>query len=137
MENFIGLAHIGLYTEDMKTSKNYYMKYFCAAVDTERHIEKEDGSTVEVAMLSIGTMVLELIEHSDKNLHKRGNGGCVDHFAISVRGLDSLIDTLGNAGMIFLTNQPVARRDADGLTRYIYTTGPSGESIELIEHSPA
>ncbi|AJY75082.1 VOC family protein [Paenibacillus beijingensis] len=133
MHSFKGLAHIGLYSGDVEETINFYTSNFDFQVVNERTIEKPDHQWVKVAMLALNGMTLEVIEHSDKSLHKTGNGGCVDHVAIEVENLPEIVTAIRAKGHQFRTEEPVVNMEMLGGARYIYLSGPSGESIELFE----
>jgi catechol 2,3-dioxygenase-like lactoylglutathione lyase family enzyme len=131
--NFMGISHIGIFTDDIEKTKRFYIENFGFSIDFETVIDKPDNQRVKIMMLKLGNLVLEMIEYSDKGKTKRGNAGCIDHLSIRVEDLCKAIDDLKVKGNIFETKEPRTINYIYNGVKVIYLTGPNGERIELIE----
>jgi len=133
-KNFIGLAHIGIYTEDIQISKKFYCDYLGFEVMFEQLIEKPNNEWLKIMMLNLNGMIIELLEPSDKTNIKKGNNGSVDHFAIEVKNLNDIVKVLNQKGIIFETEQPRIIPQLFKGVSVMFFRGPSGERIELFEY---
>ena len=133
MSNFKGLAHIGLFTEDIEKSKSFYMDKLKFKLDSEAKIDKPDNAWTKIAFINLKGMVIELIEPSDKSKVKSGNEGSVDHLTIEVKNIDDVVNKLKLKGIIFETEEPIIMKSLFKGIRIIFFRGPSGERLELLE----
>jgi len=131
MACFKGLAHIGLFTEDIERSKSFYIDSFGFKLEDEITLDKPGNQWLKLAFISLNDMVIELLEPSDKTNVKRGNAGSVDHIAVKVENLQEIVDVLKKKEIVFETEEPNYIKKLDA--QMIFLRGPSGERIELIE----
>ena len=134
MENFKGLAHIGLFTEDIEKSKGFYMDNFNFKLEHEVKVDKPAGAWLKIAFLNLNGMVIELLEPSDKTGIKKGNDGCVDHLAIEVKELELLMENLRLKGITFETEKPIKVEKLFRGVQVAFFRGPGGERLELFEY---
>ena len=134
MEKFKGLAHIGLFTENIENSKNFYIGNFGFKLEGEFIIDKPGNAWLKIAFINLNGMVIELLEPSDKSNIKKGNDGCVDHLAIEAACLDNEIANLKEKGIVFETDSPIRIDKLFKGVKVIFFRGPSGERLELFEY---
>lgn len=131
MEQFRGLAHIAVLTEDMDKTIAFYemLGGKCTARDS---VQKPKGVNL-LAMVDMGGFWLEIIQPGDGT--PVVPGGVIPHIAIEVRDLPACAARLKELGVdTFLTDAPVELPQLFGGLRNWFFTGPNGEQIELIEH---
>lgn len=133
MSNFKGLAHIGLYTEDIEATKSFYIDNLGFKLDYETVAEKPNNGWLKIAFISLNGMIIEILEPSDRSLIKKGNGGCVDHLTIEVKNLDNIVKALKAKGITFETEEPIKLNKLFNGVQVIFFRGPSGERLELFE----
>jgi len=133
MSDFKGLAHIGLFTESIEKSTDFYVKSLGFKLEYETKVEKPNNAWLRIAFINLNGMVIELLEPSDKSALKTGNAGSVDHLTIEVKNLDSMLDPLRAAGIVFETEQPIKMDKLFNGCQVIFFRGPSGERLELFE----
>ncbi len=133
MSNFKGLAHIGLFTEDVEASKSFYMNNLGFKLDYETKLDKPNNAWSKIAFINLNGMVIELIEPSDKTLVKKGNNGSVDHLTIEVKNLPDIVSNLKTRGITFETEVPIINEKLYNGVQIIFFRGPSGERLELFE----
>jgi len=120
--NIKGLSHIGIFVKDMEKSINFY-KSLGFTLDNRVSIH------VELAFLSAGTCLIELIEQ--KGVTR--DAGVVDHIAMEVDDIDAAIAHAKENG-IEIDASGIMSRDILGGIRHIFFEGPDGERLELFEH---
>ncbi|MGB4759952.1 MAG: VOC family protein [Bacillota bacterium] len=129
---FIGLAHIGVMTQDIEKSIRFYTEH----LGFEVWQRSESGSREKpnkLALLRLGTCVVELIKLGESDNAIVGKRGSVDHFAIEVKDLESIIADLMAKGIAFL-GEMFVDPDVFGGVKGVFLSGPSGEAIELFEY---
>lgn len=133
MSNFKGLAHIGLYTENIEATKSFYIDNLGFKLDYETISEKPNNGWLKIAFISLNGMIIEILEPSDRSLIKKGNDGCVDHLTIEVNNLDDIVKDLKAKGITFETEEPIKLNKLFNGVQVIFFRGPSGERLELFE----
>ena len=129
---FIGLAHIGVMTQDIEKSIRFYTEH----LGFEVWQRSESGSREKpnkLALLRLGTCVVELIKLGESDNAIVGKRGSVEHFAIEVKDLESIIADLRAKGIAFL-GEMFVDPDVFGGVKGVFLSGPSGEAIELFEY---
>lgn len=134
MSNLKGLAHIGLYTEDIEVSKKFYVENLGFKLEYETVSEKPDNQWLKMAFVNLNGMVIELLQHSDKAKAKSGNAGCVDHLTIEVKNLNQVMADLKQKGIVFETEEPIQMPKLFQGAQIAFFRGPSGERLELFEY---
>lgn len=133
MSNFIGLEHIGIMTNDIEASKNFYISLLDFELDYEKKIDLQDGHTLKISFIKLNDLTIELLENSTPGANKTGNDGSCDHFTLRVTNLDFLQKQLESRGVIFEQDKPrIIQNNLNG-GQINFFRGPSGERIELME----
>ena len=114
-----GLHHVGLYVSNLERSIAFYHDVFGLEV-----AERLSFGGEKIAFLAAGSSRLELIE---ANTLTRPTG-VVDHVALEVSSLDSLLQHLLDQGVTLLDQTPVA---VPALQARILFCGPDAERIAL------
>lgn len=128
-EEITGLAHIGVFVQDIEKSKKFYKDILCFECYFENGIETDDG-IIKVAFIRLGSCVIELVEFPGHD--KRAQNGVVAHIALNVNDIDLMQICLEKKGVKFETEKPVdLPMIFDKGVRYINLHGPDGEIIEL------
>ena len=121
-----GLAHIGIKVRDMAAS----LKFYTEVLGFEKTGEQMFG-TSHLAFLNIGTCILELIQGAQ---YEERTAGQVDHIAVEVKGIETLVEKLKAQGVQFLSDEvSVAPGLLDGV-KNIFFVGPDGERFEFFEY---
>ena len=121
-----GLAHIGIKVRDMAAS----LKFYTEVLGFEKTGEQMFG-TSHLAFLNIGTCILELIQGAQ---YEERSAGQVDHIAVEVKGIETLVEKLKAQGVQFLSDEVnVAPGLLDGV-KNIFFVGPDGERFEFFEY---
>lgn len=122
----IGLHHIGVHTADIGKSIDFY-KTLGLTLDKSYSMP---GGT-ELAFMSVGSLIIELVKPSDISTVAARGAGIVDHIAIAVKGIDDVVADLKGKGIAI---DPAKVSVSGALSaKNIFFEGPSGERIELFE----
>ena len=120
-----GLAHIGVRTQDMQKSLDFYEK-LGFTVDEQTAL----GET-KLAFIHVGTCILELIQA--KNASLGDPDGVVAHIAIECVNLPEYLKSLQDMGLVGEVNVSTNPNFLDGV-RNCFFRGPSNENIELFDY---
>ncbi|HBN85685.1 MAG TPA: hypothetical protein DDZ89_17785 [Clostridiales bacterium] len=131
---FKGLAHIGIYTEDMERSKDFYVNKLGFALNFKTTVDKGAGKSLKIAFVKAGNLVLELLEPSEKDSIPKGCTGAANHIAIEVKDMDDIVRKLSQKEIVFETDQPISMNSLAHPAKVIFFKGPSGERLELFEY---
>lgn len=128
MENiYQGLGHIAVNTEDIEMSIAFYEK-IGGKLLTRDTIDKPEG-TLYLALVALGSVVIELLQHPSPTLMAVGN---IPHFAVMVENVDEAAALIRAAGVdSFKTPEKCVGNIFGGIENWFFT-GPSGEEIELL-----
>jgi catechol 2,3-dioxygenase-like lactoylglutathione lyase family enzyme len=135
MSVFKGPAHIGIHTRDMERSKAFYIENLGFKLEHEARLEKPGNQWVNLSFLRLGSMLVELIEPSDKTKAGQGQGGSINHIAVEVKGIGDTVKTLKEKGIEMETEQPNSIPHLFNGVKTAFFKGPSGERIELVEYT--
>lgn len=128
-EEITGLAHIGVFVQNIEKSKEFYTDVLCFECFSEASVETEQG-VIKIAFIRLGSCVIELVEFPEHD--KRSLDGVVAHIALNVNDIDLMQICLEKKGVKFETEKPVDLPMVfDNGVRYINLHGPDGEIIEL------
>lgn len=119
------LAHIGIYVKDMAVSKAFY----CDKLGFTLMEEAVNGETA-LALLRIGACVLELIQQP---VYAPRTAGQIDHIALAVEDISSLVRHLSEQNIHFLSDEVSDMPGLFGGIRNIFFVGPDGERLEFFE----
>lgn len=101
--NFKGLAHIGIFTDDFEGSIYFYTKQLPFEVVEQTAEEHPDDTSgvypLKYALLRLGTLYLELMECNNKGYTALGIAGTWDHVGIEVEDVEVAIQTLKQKGV--------------------------------------
>ena len=126
-----GLAHIGLYVNDVKKTLEFYEEKLNFKLIHEA-VNKIPEGDVLVKFIQNGSCILELVQfpYSIKR-----DDGWFDHISIAVHDLDKVMEELEQKGIEFeegsYTEAPHVF-PPEG-SRWVFFRGPDGEHIELNE----
>ena len=128
-EEITGLAHIGVFVQDIEVSKKFYTEILSFECYFECGIDTDDG-VIKVAFIRRGSCVIELVEFPAHD--KRSTDGVIAHIALNVNDINLIQICLEKKGIKFETEKPVELPMvfANGV-KYINLEGPDGEVIEL------
>jgi lactoylglutathione lyase len=93
-------------------------------------VERKDQPLVRVAMMKLGTAVIELYQLSYEELSSRADGH-VDHVALNVRDIDAAYTEMTDAGFEVIEGRPVFLNFWAKGCRYFSVRGPDGEKLEF------
>ncbi len=127
----IGLAHIGIVTEDIEASKTFYRDVLGFTLTNDEALVRETGTTL-LAFLEAGDCKIELVQPADRTNVANRPLGQVEHVAMSVRDIDRVAQRLKEKGIAFEAEEP-SRLDILGGAKSIFFQGPDGERLELFE----
>jgi catechol 2,3-dioxygenase-like lactoylglutathione lyase family enzyme len=140
---FRGLAHICIYTADIESSIRFYQDNLNFRVDY-RTIQNPDFVPdgfypLKYALLHQENCIVELLEPSSTAGIGKETSGAIDHFALEVKNIDDVYETLKSRGVRFEEEVGTFETLFGGYRAYkgfksVFALGPSGERIELFEY---
>ena len=122
-----GLAHIGVETDNIEKSLDFYVNTLGFAFSSKTVLP----NGVELAFVEAGSCVVEFVCRPGA---KPAGDGVVSHFAIEVKNIDALVADLKTKGVVFDTDAPNLMPDLCGGVKGIFFRGPSGEHLEFFEY---
>ena len=126
--NFKGLAHIGIMTNDLDRSLDFYRILGGTVKDTA--VLPTPQGEKKLVMVDVCGLTVELIVPP---VPSDAPTGVISHFAVWARDLDAVGATLRAAGYdAFDTPTKNTAPIFGGVTNW-FLTGPNGERIELME----
>jgi lactoylglutathione lyase len=129
-----GLAHIGIYTDDIEKSMKFYTDILGFDWMDKRDVPVE-GGTMQLGFVSAGNLVIELIQPVDTSVIKERKAGIVDHIAIEVEDIDDVIIKLKEKNLVFNSEEKKENPYLfDGISN-IFFDGPNGERLELFQYN--
>lgn len=126
----IGLAHIGVHTDDLDKSIEFYKDVLGFTVD---YIAEVNDGAVKLAFLTKGGCIIELIYNSNEDIAASRQAGIIDHVALGVNDISKLVTRLEAQGVSYETKEPLSMDLKNG-ARNIFFYGPSGERLEFFEY---
>lgn len=125
-----GLAHIGLFVEDIERTKKFYHDVLEFNTLYECEIDDTDGKT-QIAFLGNGSCIIEAVRFAHPT--KRPDG-IVDHIALQTRNIEAVRDSLLEKGVRFESGDIVFNSAVfPNGSKWILFRGPDGEHLELNE----
>jgi lactoylglutathione lyase len=129
--NFIGLAHISIYTADMEKSIRFYTENFEFEKVYESIVENDNGN-MKFAIVKLDNCIIEFLEPANKEGIETGKKGSIDHFAIEVKNLPKVVEKLKANNVEFTSDIFALEKLLNGIEG-AFLKGPNGEKIELFE----
>lgn len=128
-ENYKGLGHIAVYTQNLEASIAFYEKIGGELV--ARSFSQGVGVSKRLALVTFGGFLIELIQSPEAMpLHD----GCIAHFAVYVDDIDKAAADIRAAGVTaFTTPEKIVMPLTFGGLQAWYFKGPSGETLELLQ----
>lgn len=131
MNGMSGLAHVGVFVKDVEVSKAFYTQKLDFAVDAECAVTDPDGSVTRVCFVRNANLLLELVQKSEYEARAEGP---VDHVALHVEGIETVMRALNERGIVFDTETYIFHENMyPHGTKWIKFFGPDGEILELTE----
>ena len=125
--NYIGLAHIGVYTKDVDASIAFYEK-LGFSLDARR-----EGPS-RIAFVVLGGCTIELIQPGDpERVDKTPADGRVAHIALEVRNIEDVVEALKAEGIVEKEAKVNTMPDFLDGVKNIFFRGPSEEYLELFD----
>jgi len=121
-----GVHHINVETRDMEKAIKFYNEILGLNVKF-----RKDLGDVEITFLDAGNTIIELFKENDK-LNKTHIDGVINHFALSVSDIESVLENCRKKGVKVTTE--ITEITLDGDIKYAFIEGPENERIELFEY---
>ena len=138
--NFRGLAHIGLFTDDYEKTIFFYTKQLPFRIVKETVEEHPgDGSgyyPMKWALIELNGLYLEIMECANHACVENNTDGVFNHLGISVEDLDPAIEQLRKKGVEAERFEPIVVNNQlfpGHVYRSCRLTGANGELIGLYE----
>ena len=128
-----GLSHIGVKTNDTKKSLDFYKNIL--GFQHYYHYEMPNGMVLD--FLRLAGCKVELIYSPDMTSDNFSKEGTVAHIALEVLNIENLVETLIESGVESIAENSIGAMPELFPTgvKNIFFKGPSGELIELFEHT--
>lgn len=120
-EGITGLAHIGVPTENLETSKRFYDSIGFTLLED---FLQPNGRPV--AFFGLGNVVLEVYED-----RAAGKPGAIDHIALNVHDIEAVFEGMQKLGYGALEGEIKLLDFGARRVRYFTISGPNGEKIEF------
>lgn len=120
-----GLQHIGIPTLDIEKSILFYESLGFKVIQREIN----PTNTQPVAFLKFHSLVMELYGADEV----AGSTGSIDHIALDVKKIESLVEVVRSKGYICITDQIETLPFWEKGIKYFIIEGPSKERIEFCE----
>ena len=120
-----GLAHIGIFVKDTKTSLDFY-KRLGFTLDNEASVDN-----LKLSFLSAGTCLIELVEFENGENSGRP-AGVVDHIAVEVDDIEAAVANANKNGIKI--DSSIGTVQILGGIKNVFFEGPDGERIEFMEY---
>lgn len=130
--NFIGLAHICIYTENIERSVDFYTEKLHFEKVYETLVRNDDGN-IKYVVVKLNDCVIEILEPEIKNDKQIEKEGTIAHFAIEVKNLAEVVADLKTKNVEFTTDIFAFDKLLNGVEG-AFIKGPSSELIELFEY---
>ena len=133
-EDFMKIGHITVLTKDMEKSVDFYTMLGGSKI-SEDVLHLDNGETEHIIHIKFdGDATIELINPSYKEVEATATA-VLEHFCFEVENVDETVKALRAKGIDTFNddephNEPIF---GGGGIRVMFLTGPSGESIELLQ----
>ncbi len=127
----LGLAHIGVFVDNIKVSKKFYQDMLDMEIFHENIIKTPDGSIL-VAFVKKNDLVIELVQLPIPQKSKVE--GPVHHIAFKVKNIEAARDELAAKGIVFIDAEISFKPHLfENGGKWIMFKGPDNEILELNE----
>ena len=124
-----GLAHICVFTSDMTGALAFYTDTLGFEVVHRTHLDSGYG----FGLVRRGSCIVELLQPDDVNKVKSRTSGPIDHIALEVKDINTVVAKLKAKGVSFST-PIIDDPNMMGGVRIAFFKGTSGEVFELFEY---
>jgi catechol 2,3-dioxygenase-like lactoylglutathione lyase family enzyme len=124
-----GLAHICIFTGDMSRSLAFYTDTLGFDVVHRTHLDSGYGFSI----VRRGSCIIELLQPDDANQMKSRESRPIDHIALEVKDINTVVAKLRAKGINFFT-PIIDDPNLMGGVRIAFFKGASGEVFELFEY---
>ena len=130
----VKIEHIGIAVNNLEDTLKLYTSAF-GLKDEDIEMETVEEQKVRVAMIPVGEGRIELLESTDaegpiaKHIQRRGEG--IHHFALEVRNIQDMLETLKARGIPVVDMEP--RIGVGGARIAFLHPKATGVLIELVE----
>jgi catechol 2,3-dioxygenase-like lactoylglutathione lyase family enzyme len=130
MAKITGLAHVGLFVQDLKRSQNFYEDIL--GFETIWECEFSDpANTYTIAIIKNGNLAIELVKRKYQGIP---GDGVTDHVAMQVDDLEGMMKALNAKGVKFESETYVHyEKMLPNGSKWIFFRGPDNEHIELTQ----
>lgn len=137
---FCGLAHLGIFTDNLQETLNFYVKHLSFSPVYQTVIQKPQDRRgmfpMKFAMIRLNELYIEIMECANKANTGNGINDVVNHIGIRVSNLEDAISHLLETGLDARRVGPITeeRDQIPGRSfRQCRVTGWNGETIGLYE----
>ena len=123
-ENITGLQHIGIPTNDMDKTVDFYQK-----IGFEIAHEAMDGE-VRVVFLKLKDLVLETYENKAAKME----AGAIDHLAIDVKDIEKVYEMINQAGLNTTNDTVHFLPFWENGVKFFTIEGPNKEKVEFSQY---
>ncbi len=128
MAEVTGLAHIGIFVDDVEKSKKFY-KDILGLECIEQCTFDAAGNTFTCAFVKKGSLCLELVQ---RKIGENPGDGVTDHVAMLVDDIEAFRKELEEKGIEFETEDQMYCADMfPNGTKWVFFRGPDNEHIEI------
>jgi catechol 2,3-dioxygenase-like lactoylglutathione lyase family enzyme len=124
-----GLAHICVFTGDMSKAVAFYTDTLGFDVVHRAHLD----SRYDFSIVRRGSCIIELLQPDDANQMKSRESHPIDHIALEVKDINTVVAGLKAKGVNFFT-PIIDDPNLMGGVRIAFFKGASGEVFELFEY---
>lgn len=130
MAEVIGLAHIGIFVDDVERSKKFYSEILGLEPIWQCTFDA-DGNTYTCSFVQKGNLTLELVQ---RRIGENPGDGMTDHVAMLVDNIEEFRKSLEAKGVEFETKEQVYCSDMfPNGTKWVFFRGPDNEHIEITQ----
>ncbi|MDO4942812.1 MAG: VOC family protein [Lachnospiraceae bacterium] len=130
-----GLNHIGIFTEDLKASEDFYKDIF--GFEEVFHVDAGEGGEFDITVIKKDDCQIELLQLKKENRNVQVEAlNTLNHFALNCSDTKAFVQVLKEKGIHFETEEDeyvkafgTPPRDLD----IIFLHGPAGERIEIYQ----
>ncbi|GHU66465.1 lactoylglutathione lyase [Clostridia bacterium] len=131
MAKMQGLAHVGLFVNDLERSVTFYTDVLEFDVIWRCGLDEPDGTSTKIAFVKNGDLTIEIVGRAVAEERK---DGWHDHIAIAVEDIEEVAGDLRKKGISFESAEPVfSDRVFPHGAKWLTFRGSDGEHLEITE----